>query len=140
MTDLTVSQEFIDKAKFAVNKSAFWEIADSPVTIRLAMKVAVLDGERANRAARSCARAMLKRVNNSEARGRLINLSKATDVEKELAEFEAFRDSLIMKVAREFVEVEKSNSVRDYRKHRAQRIMTACKDAGQNSNAGSIAA
>ncbi|EMJ3744449.1 DUF7740 domain-containing protein [Klebsiella grimontii] len=140
MTEVTVSQEFIDKASVAVNKSAFWEIADSPVTVRLAMKVAVLGGERANKAARSCARVMLKRVNNSEVRGRLVKLAKATDVEKELTEFEAFRDSLIMKVAREFMEVEKSSSVRDYRKHRAQRIMTACKDAGQNSNAGSIAA
>ena len=71
MTEVTVSQEFIDRASVAVNKSAFWEIADSPVTVRLAMKVAVLGGERANKAARSCARVMLKRVNNSEVRGHL---------------------------------------------------------------------
>ena len=138
MTEVTVSQEFIDKASVAVNKSAFWEIADSPVTVRLAMKVAVLGGERANKAARSCARVMLKRVNNSEVRGRLVKLAKATDVEKELTEFDAFRDSLIMKVAREFMEVEKSSSVSDYRERRAQRIAITGRTVGKKTLIGAL--
>ncbi|MFY0176267.1 DUF7740 domain-containing protein [Raoultella ornithinolytica] len=133
MTEVTVSQEFIEKANTALSKSAFWEFADCPVTVRLAMKVAVLGGERANKAARSCARVMLKRVNNSEVRGHLVKLAKATDVEKELTEFEAFRDSLIMKVAREFMEVEKSSSVSDYRERRAKRIAITGRSVGKRT-------
>lgn len=30
MSEVTVSQEFIDKAIIALNKSAFWEFADCP--------------------------------------------------------------------------------------------------------------
>ena len=64
MSEVTVSQEYIDKAIIALNKSAFWEFADCPVTIRLAMRQAELDGRRANSAARSAAKI------NSEARAR----------------------------------------------------------------------
>ncbi len=62
MSEVTVSQEYIDKAIIALNKSAFWEFADCPVTIRLAMRQAELDGRRANSAARSAAKIILKRV------------------------------------------------------------------------------
>ncbi|HHR0648263.1 hypothetical protein [Klebsiella michiganensis] len=64
MTEVTVSQEFIEKASVALGKSVFWELADCPVTVRIAMRQAELDGRRVNNAARTAARAILKRVSD----------------------------------------------------------------------------
>lgn len=127
MTEVTVSQEFIEKANTALSKSAFWEFADCPVTVRIAMRQAELDGRRVNNAARTAARAILKRVRDPLARRFISNIASARDVEKELIELETYRDKIVKKVASEFVEVEKASSVSDYRIKRAQRIaITGC--------------
>lgn len=133
MTEVTASQEFIDKATIALSKSAFWEIADCPVTIRIAMRQAELDGRRANNAARKAARAMLKRVRDPLARDYISKVAVAVNVEKELVSFEAYRDKLIKKVAGEFVEVEKSTSVKDYRLKRAQRVAITGRPVGKGA-------
>lgn len=140
MTEVTVSQEFIDKAKIALSKSAFWEIADCPVTIRIAMRQAELDGRRVNNAARKAARAMSKRVRDPLARDYVSKIAVTGDVERELADFEAYRDKLINKVAGEFVEVEKSTSVKDYRLKRAQRVAITGRPVGKGTFAEMFAA
>lgn len=126
MTEVTVSQEFIEKANAALSKSAFWEFADSPVTIRMAMRQAELDGRRANKAARTAAKEILKRVRDSEAKKFILAISTANNVEKALTSLESFRDKLISKVALEFVEVEKSVDIKDYRLKRGQRVAITC--------------
>ncbi|HBX5583890.1 TPA: hypothetical protein MH515_14890 [Klebsiella pneumoniae] len=140
MSEVTVSQEFIDKATIALNKSAFWEFADCPVTIRLAMRQAELDGRRANSAARSAAKMILKRVRDPMVRDYVAVIAKSSNVEKHLAEFEAYRDRLISKVAEEFVEVDKAASVKDYRLQRAQRIAITGRGVGKRTLAEMYAA
>ncbi|HBM2881023.1 TPA: hypothetical protein LVL09_004845 [Klebsiella oxytoca] len=140
MTEVTVSQEFIEKANTALSKSAFWEFADCPVTVRIAMRQAELDGRRVNNAARTAARAILKRVRDPLARRFISNIASARDVEKELIELEAYRDKIVKKVASEFVEVEKASSVSDYRIKRAQRIAITGRPVRKNTFAEMFAA
>ncbi|MDH0964457.1 hypothetical protein N5C89_16590 [Klebsiella michiganensis] len=133
MSEVTVSQEFIDKAIIALSKSAFWEFADCPVTIRLAMRQAELEGRRVNNAARSAAKMILKRVRDPMVRDYVAVIAKSNDVQKHLVEFEAYRDRLISKVAEEFVEVDKAASVKDYRLKRTQRIAITGRGVGKRT-------
>lgn len=135
-----MAEEFIEKAKVALLKSAFWEFADCPVTIRLAMRQAELKGGRVNNAARSAARQILKRVRDPMARKYIAVIAKSNDVKKHLAELEAYRDRLISKVAEEFVEVDKATSVKDYRLKRAQRIAITGRRVGKRTLAEMCAA
>ncbi|MFC3066092.1 hypothetical protein ACFH1Q_21945, partial [Raoultella ornithinolytica] len=61
------------------------------------------------------------------------NFPKSSNVKKHLAEFEAYRDRLISKVAEEFVEVDKAASVKDYRLQRAQRIAITGRGVGKRT-------
>lgn len=114
-----------DKAREAISRSAFWEFADCPVTVRLAMRQAELDGRRVNQAARRCAKAMLKRIKDPLVRRYVEELATATNVEKSLSAFETYRDRLIRKIANEFEEAAKSDSVAEYRLKRTKRIAIA---------------
>lgn len=140
MSEVTVSQEFIDKAIIALNKSAFWEFADCPVTIRLAMRQADLDGRRVNNAARTAAKLILKRVRDPMVRNYVAVIAKSSDVNKHLGELEAYRDRLISKIAEEFVEVSKASSVRDYRINRAKRVAITGAAVGKRTLAEMYAA
>jgi hypothetical protein len=140
MNEATVSQEFIDKATVALNKSAFWEFADCPVTIRLAIRQAEIDGRRVNNAARSAARLLIRRVRDPLVRKFVSEIATATDVEEYLTEFETYRDTLIMKVAEEFSEVEKASSVKDYRLKRTQRVAITGRRFGKRTLAEMCAA
>lgn len=131
MTEVTLSQEFIEKAHTALSKSAFWEFADCPVTIRLAMRQAELEDRRVNNAARSAARLVLKRVCDPLVRKYVSDIAFTSDVEKCLSSFEAYRDKLISKVATEFVEVEKASSIKDYLTGRTQRVAITGRRAGK---------
>ncbi|MGK2894937.1 DUF7740 domain-containing protein [Klebsiella michiganensis] len=136
MTEVTLSQEFIEKAHTALSKSAFWEFADCPVTIRLAMRQAELEGRRVNNAARTAAKQILKRVRDPMVQKYIADIASASDVEKYLSGLEFRRDTLIKKVANEFVMVEKAISVRDYRLQRARRVAITGAPIGVSGNSG----
>lgn len=125
MIEVTVSQEFISKAKVALSKSVFWEFADCPTTLRIAIRQAELDGRRVNNAARTAAKRMLKRVYDPQVIIHLQIIAKSKEPGYDLAKFEDFRDKLLTKVANEFSEAEKIRDVAEYRKQREERIAIA---------------
>ncbi|HCL5638233.1 TPA: hypothetical protein N2N45_004316 [Klebsiella aerogenes] len=138
MKEVTVSQEYIEKASLALQKSSFWEFADCPVTIRLAMRQAELDAGRVNKAARSAAKLILKRIRDPQVRKFVLDIATAADVEKCLSNLEAYRDKLISKVAKEFVEVDKAPSIKVYRLKRTQQAAITGYKATKSSLSGSM--
>ena len=111
-----------ERARLAITHSAYWELSDCPVTVRLAMRQAEIDGRPPNRAARRCAKEMLKRVNDPMVRLYVSDIATATNVEKSLAALESYRDTLIAKVAAEFEQASRAPSISHYRAARKNRI------------------
>ncbi|HFP9309488.1 TPA: hypothetical protein ACHOZC_003488 [Raoultella ornithinolytica] len=131
--------KFIEMAVRATSKSIFWELIDCPITLHLAIHEAEMSGERLNKAVRTAAKMMLKRVRDPHVRKYLQAISRSSKVESALAELETFRDRLIVKVANELAEAERIGDVAEYRKQRAQRIAITGRPVGKTFLAGLVA-
>ncbi|EGT4410514.1 hypothetical protein QMW73_06105 [Cronobacter sakazakii] len=118
----TIPDEFQDKAVAATLKSQFWEIIDCPVTLDLALAFARLDGVDNTSRLRKCARALALKTQDPKACGYLLEIYEADDPQVQLEAFKTFRDRLILKVAKEFKEVNKIGDVRQYRLKRQTRV------------------
>ncbi|MER4429995.1 hypothetical protein J9A04_28050, partial [Klebsiella pneumoniae] len=102
-----IPQEFQDKAIEATLRSQFWEIIDCPVTLDLALAFAKQDGADPICRLRKCARALALKTQDPKACQYLLEIYESDKPEEELASFKTFRARLVLKVAKEFMEVSK---------------------------------
>ncbi|MBK2817090.1 hypothetical protein FKK79_23155 [Klebsiella pneumoniae] len=117
-----IPQEFQDKAIEATLRSQFWEIIDCSVTLDLALAFAKQDGADPICRLRKCARALALKTQDPKACQYLLEIYESDKPEEELASFKAFRARLVLKVAKEFMEVSKIGDVRRYRLKRQTRV------------------
>lgn len=110
--------DYQDKAIAATLRTQFWEIIDCPVTLDLALAFAVLDGVDKVSRLRKCARALALKTQDPKACQYLLEIYESDNPEEQLETFKAFRDRLVLKVAKEFMEVNRIGDVRKYRLHR----------------------
>ncbi|PXM15499.1 hypothetical protein DMT32_25055 [Klebsiella variicola] len=117
-----IPQEFQDKAIEATLRSQFWEIIDCPVTLDLALMFAKLDGADKVSRLRKCARALALKTQDPKACQYLLEIYESDNPEEQLEAFKVFRNRLVLKVAKEFMEVNKIGDVRQYRLKRQTRV------------------
>ncbi|EIW8726984.1 hypothetical protein B1A34_22260 [Klebsiella pneumoniae] len=117
-----IPQEFQDKAIEATLRSQFWEIIDCPVTLDLALAFAWLDGADKVSRLRKCARALALKTQDPKACQYLLEIYESDNPEEQLEAFKVFRNRLVLKVAKEFMEVNKIGDVRQYRLKRQTRV------------------
>ncbi|CTQ17184.1 hypothetical protein DD566_22645 [Klebsiella pneumoniae] len=117
-----IPQEFQDKAIEATLRSQFWEIIDCPVTLDLALMFAKLDGADKVSRLRKCARALALKTQDPKACQYLLEIYESDNPEEQLGAFKVFRNRLVLKVAKEFMEVNKIGDVRQYRLKRQTRV------------------
>ncbi|ENY5367021.1 hypothetical protein ACEZPW_004764 [Raoultella ornithinolytica] len=117
-----IPADFQDKAVAATLRSQFWEIIDCPVTLDLALAFAKQDGADPICRLRKCARALALKTQDPKACQYLLEIYESDKPEEELASFKAFRARLVLKVAKEFMEVSKIGDVRRYRLKRQTRV------------------
>ncbi|HEC2111235.1 TPA: hypothetical protein R1909_004770 [Klebsiella oxytoca] len=117
-----IPQEFQDKAIEATLRSQFWEIIDCPVTLDLALMFAKLDGADKVSRLRKCARALALKTQDPKACQYLLEIYESDNPEEQLEAFKVFRNRLVLKVAKEFMEVNKIGDVRQYRLKRQTRF------------------
>lgn len=117
-----IPQEFQDKAIEATLRSQFWEIIDCPVTLDLALMFAKLDGADKVSRLRKCARALALKTQDPKASQYLLEIYESDNPEEQLEAFKVFRNRLVLKVAKEFMEVNKIGDVRQYRLKRQTRV------------------
>ncbi len=94
-----IPADFQDKAVAATMRSQFWEIIDCPVTLDLALK-----------------------TQDPKACQYLLEIYESDNPEEQLEAFKVFRNRLVLKVAKEFMEVNKIGDVRQYRLKRQTRV------------------
>ncbi|EPO5386904.1 TPA: hypothetical protein I8546_004367 [Raoultella ornithinolytica] len=117
-----IPQEFQDKAIEATLRSQFWEIINCPVTLDLALMFAKLDGADKVSRLRKCARALALKTQDPKACQYLLEIYESDNPEEQLEAFKVFRNRLMLKVAKEFMEVNKIGDVRQYRLKRQTRV------------------
>jgi hypothetical protein len=117
-----IPQEFQDKAIEATLRSQFWEIIDCPVTLDLALMFAKLDGADKVSRLRKCARALALKTQDPKACQYLLEIYESDNPEEQLEAFKVFRNRLVLKVAKEFMEVNKIGDVRQYRLKRQTKV------------------
>ena len=117
-----IPQEFQDKAIEATLRSQFWEIINCPVTLDLALMFAKLDGADKVSRLRKCARALALKTQDPKACQYLLEIYESDNPEEQLGAFKVFRNRLVLKVAKEFMEVNKIGDVRQYRLKRQTRV------------------
>ncbi|SXF67866.1 DUF7740 domain-containing protein [Klebsiella variicola] len=117
-----IPQEFQEKAIEATLRSQFWEIIDCPVTLDLALALAKLDGADKVSRLRKCARALALKTQDPKACQYLLEIYESDNPEEQLEAFKVFRNRLVLKVAKEFMEVNKIGDVRQYRLKRQTRV------------------
>ena len=117
-----IPQEFQDTAIEATLRSQFWEIIDCPVTLDLALMFAKLDGADKVSRLRKCARALALKTQDPKACQYLLEIYESDNPEEQLGAFKVFRNRLVLKVAKEFMEVNKIGDVRQYRLKRQTRV------------------
>ncbi|MEQ0132478.1 hypothetical protein [Klebsiella sp. GG_Kp133] len=117
-----IPQEFQEKAIEATLRSQFWEIIDCPVTLDLALMFAKLDGADKVSRLRKCARALALKTQDPKACQYLLEIYESDNPEEQLEAFKVFRNRLVLKVAKEFMEVNKIGDVRQYRLKRQTRV------------------
>ncbi|WBM72930.1 hypothetical protein OH773_22060 (plasmid) [Buttiauxella sp. WJP83] len=118
----TIPAEFQNKAVEATLRTQFWEIIDCPVTLELALAFAELDGADKVSRLRKCARALALKTQDPKACQYLLEIYESDSPEEQLEAFKAFRNRLLLKVAKEFMEVNKIGDVKKYRLQRQTRI------------------
>lgn len=113
-----IPADFQDKAVAATMRSQFWEIIDCPVTLDLALAFAGLDGADKVSRLRKCARALALKTQDPKACQYLLEIYESDNPEEQLEAFKVFRNRLVLKVAKDFMEVNRIGDVRKYRLHR----------------------
>ena len=83
---------------------------------------AKLDGADKVSRLRKCARALALKTQDPKACQYLLEIYESDNPEEQLEPFKAFRNRLVLKVAKEFMEVNKIGDVRQYRLKRQTRF------------------